>query len=431
MSIWSIFKKSVPPSPSTSPPPPRATRGGTVPPAPPAADSRAPRAERPELELLGRIGGSSPPSPAAAIDALHALHASPDEGRAVDLLVHRAEVAPLPDAVAIAVASTLVDRGEPRSALRVLAHVTASPALLMSADLRAEAGDYAVALTLTERVLLRDLDHPGARERHRRWRAALGLEDRPSRADASAGTVVTRQPDSPFVLLREVARGGAGAVYEAEDRELSRRVALKVYHHPDRDRAQLTHEARVAAELAGPGILRVLDIDPDHGWLALEWAPLGTLRDHVRARLHAPPSTGPSLLAPIERWAFPLAVALARVHSAGWVHHDVKPANVLLFAPDRPVLADFGTARRALDPSPAGSMGYVSPERIAGRPSDPRDDVFGFGRVLEDVLDALAESGGAAAAARWRPIAAACVGPDDARPADARDLLTRLRVEAA
>ena len=80
-----------------------------------------------------------------------------------------------------------------------------------------------------------------------------------------------------------MARGGAGAVYEAEDRELGRKVALKVYHHIERDRGQLAHEARVAAALAGPGVVRVLDADPAHGWLALEWAPLGAIRDHVRA----------------------------------------------------------------------------------------------------------------------------------------------------
>ena len=439
--IWSIFKKR---APAGTDAPPGETRARTC--APPegrrsSTPSRRPRsvapllpptdappletdAESAELRLLRRVGSHSPPAPDLAVAALHALRASPEEGRAVDLLLHRADAAPLPEALAIAVASTLADRGEPRAALRALAHASASPALLMSADLRAETGDFATALTLAERVLLRDLDHPGARERHRRWRAALGLEGlegRPSRESANAATVVTRQHDAPFALLREVARGGSGAVYEAEDRDLSRRVALKIYHHPQRDRAQLTHEARVAAELAGPGILRVLDIDPDHGWLALEWASMGSMRDHVRARAGA-------VLAPLERWAVPLALALARVHAAGWVHHDVKPANVLLFAPDHPVLADFGTARRALDPSPLGSLGYVSPERLAGRASHPRDDVFGFGRILEDVLDAMADP---ALTARWQPIASACVGPDDARPGDARALVTRLRVEAA
>jgi serine/threonine-protein kinase len=116
------------------------------------------------------------------------------------------------------------------------------------------------------------------------------------------------------------------------------------------------------------------------------------------------------------------------VHAAGWVHHDVKPANVLLAAPDRPLLADFGTARRAGEPSPPGSLGYVSPERLSGRASDPRDDVFGFGRILEDALAALA---GTDLPPAWRELAIACSGPDAGRPNDARALLTRLRVEVA
>ena len=138
--------------------------------------------------------------------------------------------------------------------------------------------------------------------------------------------------------------------------------------------------------------------------------------------------------APIERWALPLAEALARTHARGWVHNDVKPANVLLGAPDRPLLADFGTARRAGEPSLPGSLGYVSPERLAGRASDPRDDVFGFGRVLEDALLGLEAAPAPDAApstpgwlARSPPPARA---PTPDRPNDARALVTRLRVEA-
>ena len=137
---------------------------------------------------------------------------------------------------------------------------------------------------------------------------------------------------------------------------------------------------------------------------------------------------------PIEAWALPLAEALARVHAAHWVHHDVKPANVLFASIDRPVLTDFGTARRVGEPAPPGSLGYVSPERLAGRPSDPRDDVFGLGRVLEDALDALAApvtfGEPSAAFARWRALASACTGPDPSRPDDARALVTRIKVEA-
>jgi len=369
-----------------------------------------------DVDRLARLGAEGGPSADDAIAMFRALRSSPDEGKAIEALLARASA--MPEELALAVANALVDRGEPARALAAIANATSSDALLVRADLLADAGDVGGAAALVERVLLRNLDQPGARERHRRWREQLGLSHDAPRVDASAATVVTNEPDAPFRLLREVARGGAGAVYEAEDRELGRRVALKVYHHPERDRAQLTHEARVAAALAGPNVVRVLDADPEHGWLALEWAAGGALRDAIRARRA-------EALRPIERWAVPLAAALARAHAAGWIHHDVKPANVLLAA-NEPLLSDFGIARRAGEPSPPGSMGYVSPERLAGRASDPRDDVYGFGRIVEDVLDALGDASPA-----WRAVAAACTGADANRPTDARALLTRLRIEVA
>jgi serine/threonine-protein kinase len=289
---------------------------------------------------------------------------------------------------------------------------------LLLADLAERRGDLPNALAFIERVLLRDLDHPGARERHRRWRSQLGfdLEQKPIAAGA---TVVAREPDAPFDLLREVGRGGAAAVYQAVDRELGRHVALKVYHQPERDRHQLAHEARVAVTLEGAGIVRVFDLDPEHGWIALEWAPAGALREQIRGR-------DLGRLLPIERWAFPLATALARVHAAGWVHHDVKPANVILSRKNAAILTDFGTARRIGEPSPPGSLGYISPERMKGRASDPRDDIYGYGRVLEDALEVVNDE---RIIARYRPLAAACAGPDVGRPSNGSALVTRLRVE--
>jgi serine/threonine-protein kinase len=107
----------------------------------------------------------------------------------------------------------------------------------------------------------------------------------------------------------------------------------------------------------------------------------------------------------------------------------VKPANVLFRAADDPLLSDFGTARRAGEPSPPGSLGFVSPERLAGRASDPRDDVYGFGRILEEALDSPRPSSPAvdtSIVAAWRALASACTGPDDGRPADATALAARM-----
>ncbi len=208
-----------------------------------------------------------------ALRLLARIRATPEEGRAVEQLLVRDARSPLPEPLLVAVASALVDRGEHVAGLRVLERAGSNDALLLRADLLARAGEPAAAVALVERVLLRDLDWPGARERHSRGLAAMGLHRAPTKPDPSSATMMTSAPDAPFALLREIARGGAGVVYEAEDRELGRRVALKMYHRPDRDRPQLLHEARVAVALAGPGLVRVFDVDPARGWLAMEWAP--------------------------------------------------------------------------------------------------------------------------------------------------------------
>jgi len=419
MGFWSFLKRggSASDAPSPEAGAPSKPRGaGARRTTDPADDGGSPVAK--DIAKLVRVGLAGGPTTEEALYLFAQLRATPDEARAVEELVRTTQMRTLPDAVLLALGSALVDRGELDVAARALQGATSSPALLMLGDLAERRGDFPTALSLVERVLLRDYDHPGARERHRRWRSQLGYEIE-QKAIAPGATVVTREPDAPFDLLREVGRGGAGAVYEAVDRELGRHVALKVYHQPERDRAQLAHEARVAVALEGPGVVRVFDLDPDHGWLALEWAQHGTLREHIRAR-------NMTHLLPIERWAYPLAVALARTHAGGWVHHDVKPANVLIARGGGAVLTDFGIARRAGEPTPAGSLGYLSPERMAGRASDPRDDVYGFGRVLEDVLDVTNDE---TTVARFRPLAAVCTGPDAQRPVDARALVTRMRVE--
>jgi eukaryotic-like serine/threonine-protein kinase len=374
-----------------------------------------------DLERLVAIGTPGGPNLDEALRLFAHLRTTPEERRAIERLLARGDQPAMPDPLMVAVVSALLDRGEDAAAGRALAHRTSSAALMLRAELAARGGDRAAAVALVERVLSRDFDWPGARERLARWREGLGITRAPhlqawdtvvaSAASASA---------APFELLREVGRGGSGTVYEAKDRALGRTVALKAYHQPARDRAQLLHEGRVAAVLSGPGIVRIFDLDPQHGWLAMEWAALGALRALLRLRQV-------ETLAPVARWALPLAAALARVHAAGWVHLDVKPANILMRQRAAPLLSDFGTARRTGEPSPPGSLGYVSPERLAGRPSDPRDDVYGFGRVLDDALDVLETpdaSDEATPLRVWRALAEACAGSESERPRDGAALLS-------
>src|SRR5258708_5471482 len=150
MGFWSIFRKKkqsdarAPTAPAKEEPPPASS-----------ADP-LPR----EIALLARIGRDGGPSVEDGIARFRLLRPSPDEGRAVHELARRHGEQPLPEALAVAVASALVDRGEPELALKMLAASQGSPALLLRADLYGATGDVPTALALTERVLLRDLDHP-------------------------------------------------------------------------------------------------------------------------------------------------------------------------------------------------------------------------------------------------------------------------------
>jgi serine/threonine-protein kinase len=372
---------------------------------------------RPGVQRLITFGAADGPSEPEALALLREARASSEEGVALDALAQRHRESRLPEALAIAVASALIDRGDRTSALALLdgLHQHGAGSLMMRADLLAEDGDFAGAIAAIERVLVRDVDLPGAAERRRSFRQRLGIAEATHPAYPAMMTIASPHARAPFDLVREVARGGAGVVFEAKDRELGRTVALKLYHQPERDRAQLLSEGRVAAALEGAGVVRVFDVEPTEGWLALEWATHGALRDALRPKEGGPDPLGGHL----ETILAGLLSALARVHAQGWVHHDVKPANVLVSVEGAAGvvawLADFGSARRRGEPSPPGSMGYVSPERLAGRASDPRDDVYGFGRVVEDVLAVR----GAELPAAWHAVASVCVGPSEARPADA------------
>ena len=421
--------------PETAPSPSGPTGSGLAP-SGLAAGGLAPRGptshttdDSEERKLLDRLRRAGEPGGLDVDDAIDLLRAHHGSTRQSPLLYaameglsrRRGELDPL----RVACAGLLEERGQSREALCVLEGVRSVAGMMLSADLHAAEGSLPKAVSLIERVLARDIDAAGARERHERWTAQLGRRPRQQQGSAGATVVAPVAQQTSFRLVREVARGGAGTVYEAEDDLLGRRLAYKVYHRAEEDRDQIRREARRAIQLAGPGIIRILDADPEAGWLAAEWAAAGSLRDLLRhGRVEE--------VLPLGRWMPALLQALARVHHAGLVHSDLKPANVLFRDLDDPILADFGSCLELGQGGLLGTPGYLSPERLQGDPADPRDDVYAVGRIVEDVLAAredggldaeqLARSAGDAHA--WAQVALSCLGPAADRPANASAILT-------
>ncbi|HEX7147850.1 MAG TPA: RodZ domain-containing protein [Actinomycetota bacterium] len=197
-------------------------------------------------------------------------------------------------------------------------------------------------------------------------------------------------PQGRYRLVRRIATGGMGEVWQADDTVLGRRVALKVLVEElaadDRATRRFVREARATARLAHPNVARVFDFGRDGGapFLVMELLEGETLA----ARL----ASGPLGPAEAARVAAAVADALEAAHRLGIVHRDVKPSNVMLTRDGEVKVLDFGIAAAADEThSTTGSglyatVAYVSPERVAGEPATPASDVYSLGAVLYELL---------------------------------------------
>ncbi len=350
-----------------------------------------------------------------ALSLLRRYEESPREAQVLAAVARGLTTSGTADELRVHCAQLLSVRGKAEQARELLKPVRSIHGLMLAAELHAAAGQLALAVSTIERVLARAIRTPGARDRHRRWMEQLGRQPHRRATVDDGATVLTALSDEdlPFRLLREVARGGAGTVYEAEDVTLGRRMAFKRYHDIEADRQQLEHEARTAAALRGPGVLAIYDANPESGWMTAEWVSGGTLADRIE---HGDTDA----LWPLARWLLPLTIALARVHEAGWVHADIKPANILLRRLDDPILADFGAARRIGESHAHGTVGYMSPERLAGGVADPRDDIYALGRIIEDALTTDETQPQATTLAQL------CIADEKQRPPNGQALLDHL-----
>jgi DNA-binding beta-propeller fold protein YncE/predicted Ser/Thr protein kinase len=190
-----------------------------------------------------------------------------------------------------------------------------------------------------------------------------------------------------------IARGGMGVVYRATHVGLDRPVALKVIARELADRRgfreRFLRESRLAARLEHPSVVPIYDSREVDGELLviMRLVEGGDLRRLIDEEGPLPPQRAINLLAQV-------ADALDAAHTAGIVHRDVKPHNILVEG-DRAYLSDFGLAK-AIDESGAasgsvvGTAQYMSPEQWRGDSIGPAADVYSLGCVLYEAITGIA-----------------------------------------
>ncbi len=186
-----------------------------------------------------------------------------------------------------------------------------------------------------------------------------------------------------FRLTRRLGAGGTGSVYLARDVELDRDVAVKTLGGVSATSwlSGLKPEARAMARVTHPAVAQIHGVESWRGrpFLVVELLPRGTLADRLRE--------GPVPAARAAEVTNALAEGLAALHRAGYVHGDVKPSNVGFTADGTPKLLDFGLARVANDATVAGgTLRYLSPEVLDGRPAGEADDVWSLCVVLYEMV---------------------------------------------
>ena len=202
-----------------------------------------------------------------------------------------------------------------------------------------------------------------------------------------------------YEVLGPLGAGGMGEVYRARDTKLDRDVAIKVL--PERlaadasALARFEREAKTVAALSHPNLLGIYDFGTHDGvvYAVTELLSGETLRDKL--------SGGAIPRRKAIDYALQMAHGLSAAHEHGIAHRDLKPENIFVTSDGRVKILDFGLAKPLLPESGVsgaatfgatepgtvlGTVGYMSPEQVRGRPADHRSDIFAFGSILYEMF---------------------------------------------
>src|SRR5487761_2274812 len=190
-----------------------------------------------------------------------------------------------------------------------------------------------------------------------------------------------------FKIIREIAKGGQGTVYLAQDTQLERAVAIKLLRTASPlQKENLLREARVTSKFQHPNIVTLYDAGEHEGVPYLVYA---YIEGETLARILK--NTGMLSLAYAARLAAGILDGLAYAHRQGVIHLDVKPANVIVAGNGQPMLLDFGIARHVesqadVSDSITGTPQYMAPERINAQGAEISSDIFSVGIMLYEMV---------------------------------------------
>jgi predicted Ser/Thr protein kinase len=194
-----------------------------------------------------------------------------------------------------------------------------------------------------------------------------------------------------YEILEKRGEGGFGVLYKAMDPMIERVVALKVLHTQyasnERLSAWFKREAKAMARLNHPNIVTIhnFEIEGDRHFIVMEYVEGSNLDEDLK-------KGGPMPIDDVIKAALQMVDGFGYAHENGIVHRDIKPSNIMVDRSGKVKITDFGIAKILGDSkltktgTGAGSLHYMSPEQIEGRPIDTRTDIYSLGITLYQMI---------------------------------------------